>query len=181
MFVRYLGRNHHKHSLWEVRCDCGTVKVVPTASKAQSCGCLRNEKAAERQRARALPPDVKRKRVLENRRRQRERRKSDPAKAMQARLSRLHRFALQRVGGIKKSPTFEELGYSVCEFVEHMERQFLPGMGWHNMDEWQIDHIIPVSSAVTVEDVIRLNQLPNLRPMWSADNNRKKDKRDSLL
>lgn len=100
---------------------------------------------------------------------------------MQSRLSRLHRWALKRVGGIKQSPTFDELGYSVCEFVAHMERQFLPHMGWHNMDEWQIDHIIPVSSAVTVEDVVRLNQLPNLRPMWSADNNRKKDKRESLL
>jgi len=113
--------------------------------------------------------------------RQRQRRKSDPALAMQARLSRLHRWALAKVGAIKTSPTFEQLGYTVDEFITHLERQFLPGMGWHNMDRWQIDHIVPVSEAKTVEDVVRLNQLSNLRPMWAEENNNKKNKRVTLL
>jgi hypothetical protein len=100
---------------------------------------------------------------------------------MQARLSRLHRHALAQVGAIKTSGTFEQLGYSAADFVRHIERQFLRGMGWHNMNEWQVDHIIPVSSAKTEEDVVALNQLSNLRPMWAVDNNAKKDKRISLL
>jgi hypothetical protein len=100
---------------------------------------------------------------------------------MQARLSRLHRHALKQVGAIKKSPTFEQLGYTVEEFVRHIERQFLPGMGWHNMSEWQIDHIVPVAEAATERDVIALNQLPNLRPMWATENNAKKARRVSLL
>ena len=100
---------------------------------------------------------------------------------MQARLSRLHRHALSQVGAIKTSPTFEALGYSASEFVAHIERQFAKGMGWHNMSQWQIDHILPISDAKTVEDVAALNQLPNLRPMWAPENNAKKNRRQSLL
>jgi hypothetical protein len=85
------------------------------------------------------------------------------------------------VGAIKTSPTFEQLGYTVEEFVAHIERQFVKGMGWHNMDKWQLDHILPVSGAKSEADVIALNQLPNLRPMWSPENNAKKDRRVSLL
>lgn len=181
MFRKYLGRNEHKHSVWEAECDCGAVVETPTASKAQSCGCLRREVAAATQRAKAMPPEMKRQKHFESRQRIRARRRDIPAKAMQARLSRLHRWAIARVGAIKTSPTFEQLGYTVEDFIVHLERQFLPGMGWHNMHKWQIDHILPVSTAKTVEDVVALNQLPNLRPMWAAENNAKKDKRLTLL
>lgn len=100
---------------------------------------------------------------------------------MHARISRLHRHALSRVGGIKSSPTFEQIGYSAEDLVRHIERQFAGGIGWHNMNEWQIDHIIPVSTAENEADVVALNQLSNLRPMWALDNNRKKDRRSTLL
>jgi hypothetical protein len=181
IFRKFIGTNHNRHSLWEAECDCGAIVKVTTATKARSCGCLRREVAAATQRAKALTPDERRERLIANRKRQRELRRTDPVKAMQARLSRLHRFALDRVGGIKTSPTFVKLGYTVDEFVTHLERQFLPGMGWHNMAEWQIDHIIPVSEAKTEADVVALNQLPNLRPMWAGDNNAKKAKRTTLL
>jgi hypothetical protein len=85
------------------------------------------------------------------------------------------------VGAIKTSPTFEALGYSVLEFVTHIERQFSGGMSWSNMSEWQIDHIIPISSAKSEDDVFALNQLSNLRPMWALENNRKSAKREVLL
>jgi hypothetical protein len=131
--------------------------------------------------ARGLDPEEKRKRIKLNAEKQRARRKADPVKAMQARLSRLHRHALAQVGAIKTSPTFEQLGYSVRDFVQHIERQFLPGMGWHNMCKWQIDHIIPISEAKDESDVVALNQLSNLRPMWAAENNKKNNKRLVLL
>lgn len=181
VFTRSLGEDAHRHQIWEANCDCGSVTTTATPHKTQSCGCIQREGAAERQTARALPPEERRRRELANRGRQRQRRKSDPLIAMQARLSRLHRHALAQVGAIKTSGTFEQLGYSAAEFVRHIERQFLVGMGWHNMSEWQIDHIIPVSSARTEADVIALNQLSNLRPMWAVDNNAKKDRRTSLL
>ena len=157
------------------------MTAVSLRKGTKSCGCLQRERAAELQRYKALPPEQKKANVKANAARQRLKRKTDPIKAMQARLSRLHRHALSQVGAIKTSPTFEALGYSVGEFVAHIERQFTKGMGWHNMDAWQIDHVLPISAAKTVEDVVALNQLSNLRPMWAPENNAKKNRRESLL
>ena len=42
---------------------------------------------------------------------------------------------------------------------------------------WDIDHIIPISTAITEEDIIRLNHYTNLQPLCSYYNrNIKKDK-----
>lgn len=181
VFTKHLGRTVHKHNIWEAICDCGNITSTATPSKTRSCGCLHRETAAATQRAKALPPELKLKSIQRNAKNQRARRKADPVKAMQARLSRLHRHALAMVGAIKRSPTFEQLGYTVEQFVAHIERQFVKGMGWHNMSEWQIDHIVPVSEAKTEHDVVALNQLSNLRPMWADANNAKKAQRISLL
>jgi hypothetical protein len=51
-------------------------------------------------------------------------------------------------------------------------------MGWSNHGlyngdfnyGWDIDHIVPVSSAKTEEDVIKLNHYTNLRPLCSFVN-----------
>lgn len=65
---------------------------------------------------------------------------------------------------------------------EHIESQFTEGMTWsnhgHGKDNttWHLDHIVPISSAQTEEDVYRLNHYTNLRPMWGSDNIRKSNK-----
>lgn len=181
-FVRELGINKNKHTVWLAVCDCGSEVKTATPTKTKSCGCLRSELAAKRASARRRLSDQERAiRVRQNAARQRLKRKNCPVKNMHARLSRLHRHALSQVNAIKTSPTFDALGYSVEEFVSHIEKQFTDGMSWENMSDWQIDHIVPISSANTEQDVIALNQLSNLRPMWAADNNRKKAKREVLL
>lgn len=181
VFLRLVGVDKHGHHVWEARCDCGRLTETAQPHKTRSCGCLQREASAAVRRSEALPPEQKIANTRANQRRQRARRRTDPIKAMQARLSRLHRHALKRVGAIKTSPTFEQLGYTVEQFASHIERQFLPGMGWHNMPQWQIDHIIPVSEARTESDVVALNQLSNLRPLWSTENNAKKARRVTLL
>lgn len=181
LFTRALGEDVHRHHVWEARCDCGKVTATATPHKTQSCGCLHREIAGAVQRAKALPPEVKRASVLRNRRNQRAKRKADPAKAMQARMSRLFRYALAAVNGCKTSSTFEMLGFTPAALSAHLERQFQRGMGWHNMNLWQIDHIVPASTARSEADVVALNQLSNLRPMWADENNQKKNKRTSLL
>ena len=49
-------------------------------------------------------------------------------------------------------------------------------MTWNNLGEWQINHIIPVSSAKTEEEMIKLNHYLNLQPLWESDNIRKGNK-----
>lgn len=179
-FISFSHKNSNKHSVWKCLCDCGSECLV-SDPKTKSCGCLRREVAAKTQRAKRLPDEVRAQRLKENAERQRMLRKASPVRSMQARLSRLHRHAIAMVGSIKTSPTFESLGYTAEELRVHIEKQFLKGMSWENMRDWQIDHIIPISSAKTESDVVALNQLSNLRPMFSKDNNAKKNKIESLL
>ena len=43
---------------------------------------------------------------------------------------------------------------------------------------WDIDHIVPISSAITEEDIIRLNHYMNLQPLCSKIN--RDIKRDTI-
>jgi hypothetical protein len=78
----------------------------------------------------------------------------------------------------KKSKTHQILGCSFDEFKEHLESKFEPWMTWDNHGlyngepnyGWDIDHIIPLSSATSEDDVIRLNHYSNLQPLCSYIN-----------
>ena len=79
-------------------------------------------------------------------------------------------------GYTKMSRTHEILGCDWKTFKRHIENQFQHGMTWDNHGEWHYDHIIPISSAETEEDVYRLNHYTNFQPLWAEDNLRKSDK-----
>lgn len=112
---------------------------------------------------------------------QAERIASDPIYAMRRRVSRLIGLKIQNAGYTKRSKTQDILGCDWDSFKRHIERQFLRGMTWDNRSEWHLDHIIPASTAVTEEDVIRLNHHTNLRPMWAKDNLSKGAQLQTLL
>jgi len=181
--MRKASPDKHGNVRWECACDCGGKALAKTAALRKggkrSCGCIRREMMAALGRSSKKDNPVSK--TPEYRRALKKKIMSRPERLMQARISRLFRHALASVNALKTSATFDQLGYTPADLVVHIERQFVPGMGWHNAAEWQIDHIVPASTAATVEDVIALNQLPNLRPMWARENNRKKNRREHLL
>lgn len=81
-------------------------------------------------------------------------------------------------GELKSKRTQEIIGCSYVEFVQHIERQFEPWMNWDNKGlyngqinyGWDIDHIIPLSVAKSVDEIIKLNHHSNLRPLCSYNN-----------
>jgi hypothetical protein len=84
-------------------------------------------------------------------------------------------------GYVKKSKSEIILGCTFQEFKAHLESKFKPWMNWNNYGNWNgdpkeinvawdIDHIIPLSTAKTEEDVIRLNHYTNLQPLCSYTN-----------
>jgi hypothetical protein len=90
-------------------------------------------------------------------------------------------------GFTRKTKTYEILGCSFEDFKLYLENKFEPWMTWENRGlyngevnyGWDIDHIIPISSAKTEEDIIKLNHYTNLRPLCSYVNRViKKDKLD---
>ena len=78
----------------------------------------------------------------------------------------------------KNSKTYEILGCTFEEFKQHLESKFELWMNWDNHGlyngienyGWDVDHIIPISTATTEEDVIRLNHYSNLQPLCSHIN-----------
>jgi hypothetical protein len=75
-------------------------------------------------------------------------------------------------------PFLESIGCSFEDFKLYLESKFEYWMKWENYGlyngelnyGWDIDHIIPSSSAKTEEDIIRLNHYTNLQPLCSKLN-----------
>ena len=79
----------------------------------------------------------------------------------------------------KKNQSFnttELIGIDYLSFKEYFEKLFVEGMSWENYGEWQIDHIIPLSSAKTKEEIYELAKYTNLQPLWQKDNKMKSNK-----
>ena len=99
-------------------------------------------------------------------------RKTDPLFAVKMTCRRRLHFALTERGYAKSSKTEAILGCSYADLVKHLESKFLPGMTWENrgMFGWHIDHIVPLSSASSAEEIEKLSHYTNLQPLWAADN-----------
>ena len=111
--------------------------------------------------------DVKRKRKKE---------KEDTMSGFIQKMRQMNRRSLKRGGYTKKSRTYEILG-AEYEFVRnYIQNLFVDGMTWDNYGEWEYDHIIPISSGKTEEEVIKLCHYSNLQPLWKLDNRLKGNK-----
>lgn len=103
--------------------------------------------------------------------------KKDPLYKLKRMLrSRLYMELLVR--DCEKSSFYKHLGCTLQELKEHIEKLWLPGMSWdnHGLFGWHIDHIVPLASATTVEELYRLFHYTNLQPLWAKDNLAKSDK-----
>jgi len=77
----------------------------------------------------------------------------------------------------KSKKTLEILGCQFEIFKKHIENQFNENMNWENYGSyWEIDHIIPVSSSTTEEELYKLNHYTNFQPLYWLDNLHKSDK-----
>lgn len=120
------------------------------------------------------------KRTAEKRRKykrlyEKQRKQNDPLyKLIQNYKNRICR-ALKGVG-IKSKTTIKLLGCSIECFYIHIENQFKDGMTWDNQGKWHIDHIVPLSSASTLEEKEKLFHYSNCQPLWAKDNLSKSDK-----
>jgi hypothetical protein len=74
---------------------------------------------------------------------------------------------------IKNKKSENILGCSLDYFVIHIVRLFLDGMTLSNYGEWELDHIIPISSAKNKEEIYKLNHYSNFQPLWKIDNIKK--------
>jgi len=106
------------------------------------------------------------------------RKNNDPLYKLTINIRSFILSSLKTKGYIKKSKTNEILGCSFEEFQFHLENKFESWMSWNNRGlyngsfnyGWDIDHIIPLSSAKTEDEIIKLNHYSNLQPLCSYTN-----------
>lgn len=106
---------------------------------------------------------------------QRERRKN-PIYRLKDNISSLIYISIKRAGYRKSKKTEQILGCTIEEFIDYLTSKFKEGMTLENHGEWHIDHIIPISTAKTKEEVIKLNHYTNLQPLWAIENLKKSNK-----
>jgi len=75
----------------------------------------------------------------------------------------------------------EILGCTIIEFRSHIESQFEVWQSWDNYGNWNgmptergvawdLDHIVPMCTATTEDEVVRLNHYTNFQPLCSYIN-----------
>jgi len=144
----------------------------------------RTDKDYQRKYLASLTPEQKEERRLKNNQRQKERREKDPLYKLKGNISSLIRQSIKLKGYIKESRTHEILGCSYEHFKEYIESFFIEDREWMNWENygnpkdgifepnksWDIDHIIPLSSFNTEQELLELNHYTNLQPLCSYYN-----------
>jgi hypothetical protein len=82
----------------------------------------------------------------------------------------------------KAYKSMDLLGCDIGVLLNHIEKQFLPGMNWgnHGLRGWHIDHIIPCDAYNLRKESEQKKcfHYTNLQPLWEKDNTTKKNKID---
>lgn len=110
-----------------------------------------------------------------------ERKVNDPLFKLTCNLKCLIRSSLKQNGFTKNTKTYNILGCTFSEFKEYIESKFESWMNWNNYGNpkdgeyslnktWDFDHIIPLSSARTEDELLKLNHYTNLQPLCSYTN-----------
>lgn len=115
-----------------------------------------------------------------------DRRKNDLLFSLRCRLTSMFRSSFTKKGYSKNNISEKILGCTFVQFKLYLESKFEPWMNWENRGKyngdfksgWDIDHIIPLSSARTEDDLISLNHYTNLQPLCSKVN--REIKRDKI-
>lgn len=108
---------------------------------------------------------------------------NDPMFVIKNRIRRsINDFLVRGKGGVAWTRLVD---FTKDELKSHLEKQFVKGMSWDNIVEWQIDHIVPLayfkSLGEDISNVRRAWALTNLRPLWKDENLRKSDNRIFLI
>lgn len=107
------------------------------------------------------------------------RKKIDPLFKLMSNIKTMISKIISNKGYIKKDKTEQILGCSINEFKKYLESLWEPWMTWDNYGKyekdkfntgWDVDHIIPTSSAKTEVELYNLNHYTNLQPLCSKIN-----------
>lgn len=111
-------------------------------------------------------------------------RRNNPVHYLADRMRSEVRRCFRVRGLIKCGRTFDLMQISATDFFTHMMNEYhnkpcvVCKIALVTIKDSHIDHIIPISQATTIEDVVRLNQISNLRLICPLCNMKKGDRLD---
>ena len=112
----------------------------------------------------------------------RKRKQSDPFFKLKTTLRGVVRDGIKRYGYRKRSQAHILLGADYQTVIEHLKATAINNYGSYDPNaKYHIDHKIPCSSAITEEELIKLQHYTNLQYLTPADNLSKGDKLDWKL
>jgi len=164
--------DEHNESILEQKKDYRSKNVKIIKKKQKIYREENKEKLKEYYQINKLELNKKRRVYIKNKL------KTDPLFKLKHNLACLIRISIKSNGFTKKSRTNNILGCSFEEFKEHIESQWEDWMNWDNYGKyngelshgWDIDHIIPISSAINERETLKLNHYNNLQPLCSKIN-----------
>lgn len=80
------------------------------------------------------------------------------------------RSSISRAFKYGNNKIYKVIGCTIEEFKIHIKSKFKDGMTLDNYGEWHFDHIIPLATAQTKEQIIKLCHYTNLQPLWAEEN-----------
>ena len=85
---------------------------------------------------------------------------------------RMYRSVQRRSGQVLRgrASAAEALGCGHRKLRRYIEDRFTEGMSWDRYGQWEVDHIVPLSAAGSLEELVRLCDYQNLQPLWKRDN-----------
>lgn len=185
--LKILPLDRFKKSRSWVMLDCRTcyykhiVKPYRASKRKSKIRLTEEEKKVKRKEYRKKYKDNNPEKIAEQRRRNREKRSSNPIYKVQRNIRK--RLKKQLDKGFRIGQSSEMLGCSLVEFKLYIEAQFYDDMTWENYGTyWHIDHIKPVCSfnLACPNIASQVNHYTNLRPL-KAEDNIKKSIEDSKL
>ena len=95
------------------------------------------------------------------------RRKTDDVYALKCKIRKNIYTSMNKKGFTKRSSCFKILGCEYNFFKNYIEAQFTKEMSWANI---HLDHIKPIKTAKSENEVIELNHYTNFQPLLALDN-----------
>jgi hypothetical protein len=121
--------------------------------------------------------------ISEGYKHKKERLKNDALFKYKENVRHLVYCSFKRKGHQKTSNTQEIIGCTFEQLKEHLNKTFYENYGveYDGQETVHIDHIVPLATAKTKEDVIKLCHFSNLQLLKAKDNIEKSDKIDFVL
>ena len=146
-----------------------------------------NNKVKILERSKKRNIEKKKEKSLYDKEYRKEKYKNDVLHRLKMIIKSIIKSSIKKNGYTKKSRTYDILGCSYEEFRIYIESKFETWMTWENHGlyngelsyGWDIDHRIPLSSAKTEEELLKLFHYTNLQPLCGKINRHiKSDKMD---